>query len=145
VGIEVTYDVTVTASKMAQQTQYLDMLTHIQPDGQYLIEMYDKQKKLPLRPVKYIALDSNRPAANSYKLVVGQACRAMALCSSPQLAAKHVHKMILDMSDRGFNTHRLLEVLRSWALTNNIIPGQQYVATDMMECLCAMLATRKGS
>lgn len=77
-----------------QDTQYLDMLTHIHPDGTYEVEVYDKQAKLPVKPVNYILIHSNRPVSNCYKLVLGQASRIAAICSTPHLAAKHIQVVI---------------------------------------------------
>lgn len=141
VGIDITYDVTAAASSQAQETQYLDMLTHIQPDGTYSVEVYDKQCKLPIAPVNYITLHSNRPVGNSYKLILGQASRIAAICSTPQLAAKHIGVVISKMSSRGFNVRRLLRVLQNWAADNDNIPGKEFT----MSAVAALLLHRPRS
>jgi hypothetical protein len=132
VGIDVTYDITASASRSTQSSQYLDMLTHIQPDGSYNIEIYDKQCKLPISPVNYITPYSNRPVGNCYKLILGQASRIAAICSSAVLAARHISSVLGKMSNRGFDTHRLLAVLSHWAARNNDIPGKPFTMTDVV-------------
>lgn len=143
VGIDVTYAIAAADSSRVQDTQYLDMLTHIFPDGTYATELYDKSVKLPLQPVKYISLSSNRPPANSYKLLLGQACRAVGICSTPQLAAKHINSMISDMSLRGFNKHRLHRVLIDWAKKNDKILGKQYSMSDVLPALSVLQYKRR--
>jgi hypothetical protein len=130
VGIDMTHDVTPSAE--TQSTQYLDMLTHIKADGSYTVEVYDKQKKLPFEPAKYIALDSNRLVANSYKLVIGQASRIVAICSTAQAAAKHVGYVMVDMQHRGFSHPRLRRTLEKWAAFNNTIPGKCFTMDDVL-------------
>jgi hypothetical protein len=132
VGIDITYDVVASASNQPQDTQYLDMLTHISPDGTYSIEIYDKQHKLPITPINYITLHSNRPVSNCYKLVVGQACRISAVCSNQQLAAKHLCITLKNMGKRGFSPAKLLATLRAWAAENDYIPGKSFTMTDVV-------------
>lgn len=135
VGIDITYDITTAADSEVQETQYLDMLTHIRPDGTYDVEVYDKQSKLPIPPISYITLHSNRPVGNSYKLILGQASRIAAICSTPQLAAKHIGVVISKLSSRGFKAKRVLRVLHAWAQSNDFIPGKPFTMTAVTSLL----------
>jgi hypothetical protein len=139
VGIDITYDVTAAAAAAAgsspQSTQYLDMLTHIQADGTYEIEIYDKQCKLPIKPINYITMYSNRPVGNSYKLILGQASRITAICSSAHLAAVHIESVITKMGARGFSKRRLLAMLADWAQSNDFIPGKTFTMTAVVSAL----------
>jgi hypothetical protein len=135
VGIDITYDVTAAGAGRVQETQYLDMLTHIHPDGSYDVEVYDKQCKLPITPINYISLHSNRPVNNSYKLILGQASRIAAICSTPQLAAKHIRAVVGKLSNRGFKADRLLRVLHEWAQGNSTIPGKPFSMIDVTALL----------
>jgi hypothetical protein len=140
VGIDVTYDV-VAGNTEQSSTQYLDMLTHVAADGSYRVEMYDKQQKLPIVPINYITLASNRPVGNCYKLVIGQACRIAAVCSTPALAAKHISKVLRRLAGRGFSEAKLLGTLRAWAADNDLLPGKPFTMTAVANAL----ACRKTS
>lgn len=138
VGIDITSDVSAAAaanSSQVQDTQYLDLLTHIHPDGTYDVEVYDKQSKLTIQPINYITCDSNRPVTNSYKLILGQASRIAAICSKPHLAAKHIGVVIRKLSNRGFKTRKLARVLSQWATHNAHIPGKSFNMTDVTTLL----------
>lgn len=138
VGIDVTFDVVAGQDGATQSTQYLDMLTHIYPDATYDIEVYDKQQKLPFTPVHYIALASNRHVGNNYKLLLGQAHRVTAICTTPALAAKHIAIVIKKMAARGFRRGRLMDELAHWATNNPAIPGKTYTMTDVINKLNAL-------
>jgi hypothetical protein len=125
VGIDITYDVSAGGDGRVS-TQYLDSLTHIKHDGSYSIEIYDKQQKLHFQPVHYIACDSNRPVGNSYKMVLGQAYRIAAICSTADLAAKHIGFVMRKMIQRGFSRQRLLDTLIAWADGYPNIPGKDF-------------------
>jgi hypothetical protein len=137
VGIDITYDVDINNSSggSTQTTQYLDILTHIQPDGSYTTEVYDKQSKLPIIPINYIALQSNRPVGNSYKLIVGQASRMAAICSTKWLAAKHIMAVVRQLGARGFSEGRLYRLLGNWAQHNNVIAGKAFTMTAVADVL----------
>lgn len=125
VGIDVTFDVSAGARELVS-TQYLDTLTHISTDGTYNVEIYDKQQKLQFEPVHYIARDSNRPLGNSYKMVLGQAYRIAAICSTADLAAKHIGVVLRKMLKRGFARQRLLDTLTAWANADPTVPGKTF-------------------
>lgn len=130
VEVDITHDVTAGTSACSS-TQYLDALTHIYADGTYAVEVYDKQQKLPFVPVHYIALDSNMPVGSSYKLLLGQAYRIAALCSTADLAAKHIAVVIKKLEGRGFKQGRLLTTLESWAHTDPTLPGKPFTLLDV--------------
>lgn len=134
VGIDITFDMAAGGSTPVG-TQYLDALTHIYPDGGYDVEVYDKQQKLPFEPVPYISLDSNMPISNSYKLLIGQAYRIAAICSSADLAAKHISKVVTKMASRGFNRGRMLNTLTAWAQADPTIPGKTHNLCDVLHAL----------
>lgn len=143
VGIDVTYDVTA-GSEGRVTTQYLDCLTHISGDGTYCVEIYDKQQKLNFRPVHYIARNSNRPLGNSYKLVLGQAYRIAAICSTADLAAKQIRFVVQKLVQRGFAKQRLLDTLMMWADADPTIPGKPFDLHDVLHMLTRRSAYRRS-
>lgn len=134
VGIEVTFDVSAGGDSRVS-TQYLDCLTHINQDGTYSVEIYDKQQKLDFQPVHYIARSSNRLLGNSYKMVLGQAYRIAAICSTAELAAKHIGFVLQKLMQRGFARQRLLDTLNTWTSTNPAIPGKPFDLLDVMRAV----------
>ena len=133
VGIDVTFDITTRGG--GGSTQYLDMLTHVQGDGTYIIEMFDKQKKLPFEPVHFITLHSNRLEGSSYKLLLGQAYRITMICSTAELAAKHVAAVVRKLHSRGFKLGRLINILEAWATADPHLPGKTYSLVDMVRAV----------
>lgn len=124
----------------ATDTQYLDLLTTIQPGGTYSYRIYDKSAKLPLTPIQYTTLASDRPVGNSYKLIIGMAYRAFYLSSSAALAADCITKTIHFMASRGYSSSRLMRILQCWCHHNPELPGLTYHPADV---LCSHIFRRK--
>lgn len=101
----------------------------------YSVEIYDKQQKLQFEPVHYIARASNRPLGNSYKLVLGQAYRIAAICSTAELAAVHIGTVLRKLIRRGFARQRLLDTLTTWAHADPTVPGKPFNLLDVLRAL----------
>jgi hypothetical protein len=132
-------------STLPAQTQYLDVLTTIQPGGQYSFQIYNKTEKLPFAPIQYTALASDRPVTNAYKLIIGMSYRACYLSSSAELAANSIFDVMQILSMRGYNINKLLMVLVGWCRENPSLPGLTYPLIAMLTVLRRRLFQRRQS
>ncbi|EFJ09726.1 hypothetical protein SELMODRAFT_427748 [Selaginella moellendorffii] len=100
----------------------------IRVDGTFLTTKYDKRRSLPFKVSLYIHRDSNRPVANSSKVILGQVFALFYLINTAGGVVLEIDNLVECFVEKGFHRYALRRLILSGLdriiLTSPLTPVQ---------------------
>ncbi|EFJ04611.1 hypothetical protein SELMODRAFT_432251 [Selaginella moellendorffii] len=103
----------------------------IRVDGTFLTTKYDKRRSLPFKVSLYIHRDSNRPIANSSKVILGQVFALFYLINTASGIILEIDNLVECFVEKGFHRYALRRLILSGLdriiLTSPLTPVQAVI------------------